>query len=228
MCAVAASCAGGSDGGSSTGTSGTSTTLGAAATTTIADTTTVPAPTTTVASPQVGDIASSTLDPTTVALHASRDGNDGLLAVQETVDLFAAVYGPVPGADADRFDVGPRGGTMAVRNVFRVWGELTPDQRAAVTDLLGLDPSEAPAGLRSRTPPAALQTEEQVLLVAESIRDEIAGLLGVDLAMGSTWSCASRIRREARRSRSVGASPTPSPTTPAGSSCGSRPWPTNS
>jgi hypothetical protein len=196
LAVVAASCAGGSDG-STVGTSAATTvvTVDTGVTTTDAGTT-PPATTTTVADqlpdPVIGDTDSFALDPTAAALNASRDGNDGLLPLQETLDVFAAVYGTVPGADAGRYEVGPRDGTMAVRSVFRVWGELAPDQQSAVIDLLGLDPSAAPAtddtagepeGLRSPRVPTARQTEEQALLVAESVRDEIAGLLGVDLAL---------------------------------------------
>ncbi|MBU1494925.1 MAG: hypothetical protein KJ956_13285 [Actinobacteria bacterium] len=140
-----------------------------------------------------GDFATLGLEGTPAMLHRSRAGNGGLLASQDVLDLFAAIYGDVPGADASRFEPGARDGTMAVRNVFRIWGDLTVTQRDAVLALLGFVGDQVATNGEAQVEAAiygpmearaALQTEEQVLLVAESIRDEIAGLVGVDLSLG--------------------------------------------
>mgnify|MGYP001571002866 FL=1 len=138
-----------------------------------------------------GDFNNLGLEGTPAILHRSRAAT-GFLAFQDALDLFAAIYGDVPGADRSRFEPGPRDGTMAVRNVFRIWDELTPEQRDSVLALLGLVEGEAVAGSVAQAEPAVyltpearavLQTEDQVLVVAESIRDEIAGQVGIDLSL---------------------------------------------
>ena len=76
-------------------------------------------------------------DPEVSPLEASREVNDGFLGLQDALDLFAAVYGPIPGADASRFDPRPHDASMAMRNVFRLFDDLTPDQQQAVMAAVG-------------------------------------------------------------------------------------------
>jgi hypothetical protein len=73
---------------------------------------------------------------TATELAASRSAADGRLGAQEALDLFASVFGPLPGATDDRLV--PRGGdgSLAIRAVLRVWDDLTADQQAAVEAVL--------------------------------------------------------------------------------------------
>ncbi|HSM02039.1 MAG TPA: hypothetical protein VK960_06340 [Acidimicrobiia bacterium] len=112
-------------------------------------------------------------------LEESRDAHDGFLGPQEALDLFSAVYGPVPGADDERFDAGPGDGTMAMRNVFRLFDELTPDQQEAVLAASG-SPGASIGPNAVLASQAALGGVESQVAALES---ELAGLLGRPLGL---------------------------------------------
>jgi len=124
-------------------------------------------------------------------LEVSREAHDGFLGLQEALDLFAAVYGPVPGTDPARFDVAPGDGTMAMRNVFRLFDDLTPEQQEAV--LAAVAPQGPSGGVNAvlASQPAVLGGVEAQVAALEA---EIAGLLGrplglaLDVVTGHTFS----------------------------------------
>ena len=58
---------------------------------------------------------------TRAGLVAARAANDGVLPVQEAIDLFSAIFGDVPGADPTRFEVDEHDGSMAIMAVLANW-----------------------------------------------------------------------------------------------------------
>jgi hypothetical protein len=126
--------------------------------------------------------ANPVLDP----LAAAREAGGGLLSTQDALDLFAAVYGDVPGADGSRFDPSPHDASMAVRNVFRVFDALTPEQQDAV---LVRYASESPQALGDGVAylvsyeRAALTAGGDITALATAAEAEIAGLLGRPLGL---------------------------------------------
>lgn len=73
----------------------------------------------------------------------ARAANDGVLPLQESIDLFAAIVGEIPGADPGRFEVDEHDGTMAVMSVLANWDDLSPGQQAAISAVLGDGPPDA-------------------------------------------------------------------------------------
>ncbi|MEX1208626.1 MAG: hypothetical protein WEE36_08530 [Acidimicrobiia bacterium] len=122
---VAAACGGGAGTGETTSSGGTSEPTGAGSRTTL--------PT------GVGFDESFETRP---ELAEARAGNGGVLPAQESLDLFSAIFGAVPGADPTRFEIDEHDGSMAVMSVLANWDELTTDQQAAVAAVLD---GEAPA-----------------------------------------------------------------------------------
>lgn len=100
----------------------------AAVTTAVSTTTTMPSPITD------RDDGLTGLD---AELAALRVANGGRLPVDAALDLFAGVFGPIPGADPSRFERRPHDGTLALFGVLGHWDALTPEQRTAVRGLLG-------------------------------------------------------------------------------------------
>ena len=115
---------------------------------------------------------------------------DGYLPAQVVLDLFAALYGPVPGADPSRLPaVRSHDGTLAARNTLRVWDELTPEQQAAVAGYLDLPPgpqaqSGAPNGALAAYRPSVLaqsgtsELEASVTALALSSAEQIEANMG--------------------------------------------------
>lgn len=67
---------------------------------------------------------------------SERVGDDGSIPTDLALDMFAAVYGPVPGAD-ETFPVdGLRSGSLPVRILSERVDELTPEQRDAIESAL--------------------------------------------------------------------------------------------
>jgi hypothetical protein len=80
---------------------------------------------------------------TTTELAMARSGNDGNLPLDLALDLFASIYGPIPGG-TDRFDaVRPGDGSLALRSLAAHAEELDADQRQT------LDEARAPTGTSS-------------------------------------------------------------------------------
>lgn len=128
-----------------------------------------------------------------IAGHLAEDraANGGYLSTQAALDLFAAAYGPVPGADPERIAVvGPGDGTMAGRNVLRVWESLTAEQQAAVAEYLDLPEAQAYGAIPNGVL-AAYEVEEGAYLLglretADLMRDEIAARLDRTLGVPLT------------------------------------------
>ena len=109
-------------------------------------------------------------------LSAIRIANGGVLPVGDSLDLFAATFGDVPGADAFRFEGRPGDGTMAMLAVGAHWEELTAEQRQAVLNLLGY------TTVQSFRAPVALGGSEALQAQIDTARAAIAGFVGTDLA----------------------------------------------
>ena len=114
-------------------------------------------------------------------LVVNRLENDGFLDTQAAVDLFAATYGPVPGADPARFE--PDQSSVALRNIARVFDELTEEQQAAVSAVmdapdagqaLGSTPTVRYADTRAQ----AATTDASLDAMVEEIRTELSVRLG--------------------------------------------------
>ena len=149
-------------------------TEGDASTTSAPDT----AGTTTSTVPPGPVILESIDDPELGPLEASREANDGFLGIQDALDLFAAVYGPIPGADSTRFDPRPHDASMAIRNVFRVFDDLTAEQQAAVSAAAG--PTTGGAGvdvILASTRGGSIEAQ------IASLEAQIAGHLGRPLGL---------------------------------------------
>ena len=147
---------------------------------------------TSLTSPVTGGVfdgtASFDADPVLTPLAGAREAGGGFLATQDALDLFAAAYGDVPGADAGRFVSLQGSGTMALRNIFRVFDELEPEQQDAVMTLVG-----GPAAQASASPTgavavayrpgggAAYETDLRDLVAMEEA--DIVALLGRDLGL---------------------------------------------
>lgn len=138
--------------------------------------TTTPVTTTTVPSSIRGeDDGLSGLD---AELAALREANGGRLPLDVSLDLFAGVFGPVPGADGARFERRADDGTMALFGVLGHWESLTPDQRNAIRALLGYTTIKSFVG-PGDLPPGTPAPEWQVMV--ETARAGIASRFGFDV-----------------------------------------------
>ncbi|HYF28109.1 MAG TPA: hypothetical protein VD931_20360, partial [Baekduia sp.] len=62
---------------------------------------------------------------------------DGSITPQTALQAFAIAYGSIPGATRPATRIGAAEPTLAISMVERVWGQLTPEQRAAIDRKLG-------------------------------------------------------------------------------------------
>jgi len=142
--------------------------------------------TTTAAASSTTTTTTTTAPPSSIAEGASgltgldadladlRIANGGSLPADAALDLFAAVFGPVPGADETRFASRSTDGTMAARNVLAHWDGFTPDQQQRIAAYLGFP------GVKTFR--AAAQTEDPALqAVVDPLRAAIAARVGADL-----------------------------------------------
>jgi hypothetical protein len=165
---VAAACGGGAGTGETTTPGG--------ATTSPVSTTTLPA--------ELGFDESFETRP---ELAEARAANDGVLPAQESIDLFAAIFGALPGANPDRFEIDEHDGSMAVMSVLANWDELLADQQAAVSAILdGGAPNSGSrivtAGLLSSFPirsMRALGVSAQVATAQAAIESRLGRALGI-------------------------------------------------
>jgi hypothetical protein len=131
--------------------------------------------TTTSTSVQSEDPQNDAEQVTTQELAALRSANDFALPREAGLDLFASVFGPVPGADVDRFAVRPGDGTLAIRAVLRHWEALTDEQHAAIRAHLGYAPTQGLMGPRSPEVPQPLLDR------VTDARTTIAAHVGTDI-----------------------------------------------
>lgn len=170
----AAACGGGAE------TGGSSTSQGTGATSSPGSTTTLP-----------NELDFDEAFETRPELAEAREANDGLLPAQESIDLFAAIFGPVPGADADRFQIDEHDGTMAVMAVLGNWDELTAAQQAAVAAVLDGDaPSSSrqilSAGFFGSFPVRSMRVlgvSAQVATAQAAIESRLGRSLGIPVAV---------------------------------------------
>lgn len=72
-------------------------------------------------------------------LRKARESNDGSLPLDVALDLFASIYGEIPGATARFQDVRRGDGSLAIRTIGANWEALDDAQRAAVGQLVTSD-----------------------------------------------------------------------------------------
>lgn len=112
---------------------------------------------------------------------ALRKTADGHIPLETALDLFAAIYGAVPGGDPTRVDSSHLvEGTLVLRTVLGQWDALTPDQQEAVRAHLGY------GSVQSFRPPMALDDDPATVAMqarVEGARGVIAGHMGADVAI---------------------------------------------
>lgn len=112
---------------------------------------------------------------TSAALADLREANDDALPLQAALDLFAAVFGDLPGAGAARFEPRQGDGSLAIRAVGAHWEELTAEQHGSVLALLGYPPIE------SFRQPLAFGADPALQARVDAARAAIAGHVGGDV-----------------------------------------------
>jgi hypothetical protein len=124
-----------------------------------------------------GDIieGDSDLEGTDAALADLREANGYALPAQAALDLFAAVFGEVTGADPERFEPRHGDGTLALRAVGAHWEELSDEQRGAILALLGYPQIESFRAPQALGGDAALQAR------VDAARAQIAAHVGGDV-----------------------------------------------
>lgn len=134
--------------------------------------------TSTTAGPDsTGDIieGDSDLEGTDAALADLREANGYALPAQAALDLFAAVFGEVPGADSERFEPRHGDGSLALRAAGAHWEELSDEQRGVILALLGYPQIESFRAPQAVGSDAALQAR------VDAARAQIAGFIGGDV-----------------------------------------------
>jgi hypothetical protein len=138
---------------------------------TSATTTTAPAS----SSPGLSDFDDSLLDGTTAELAAIREANDHALPLDAALDLFASVYGAIPGGDPTRFEPRHDDGSLAIRALGRHWEALTEEQRNGALARLGYAPIQYWRGPAAGPEVTALQAQ------VDAMRAQIAVHVGQDV-----------------------------------------------
>jgi len=88
------------------------------------------------------------LEPTTVqAQLLAQTTDEGYLPKEAALQLFAVQYGPIPGVAIPTGPPGPSvSGTLAARNVLRVFDELSAEQQVAIREALDLGADDVSGG----------------------------------------------------------------------------------
>jgi hypothetical protein len=122
--------------------------------------------------------------------------DDGTLPLQASLDLYAAIIGPIPGGDANRFTLEHRAsGTTALRRLLHHLDELDADQRAVVDDLLARDDVQILASGREGEVVRVVDVDgyrDEVSRLVVEMRDRIAGRLGRSLGLPIVLSLLDR------------------------------------
>jgi hypothetical protein len=91
------------------------------------------------------------IDPLGDELATIREANDGVLPLQDALDLYASTFGAIPGGDSTRFPVAADSGDIALRAVMRYWEQLTTEQQDAIRALHRRRPSSLAGPGRPRS-----------------------------------------------------------------------------
>ncbi|MCL1597761.1 MAG: hypothetical protein M3094_01145, partial [Actinomycetia bacterium] len=92
--------------------------------------------TTTIAGLIITDAEPVESSGTDALLQQDREANDGSLSLEMSLDLFASIYGPLPGVTSTITEPRPGDGSLAIRSVLANWDELDPATRDAVSSAL--------------------------------------------------------------------------------------------
>ncbi|VAV99034.1 hypothetical protein MNBD_ACTINO01-1074 [hydrothermal vent metagenome] len=92
--------------------------------------------TTTIAGLIITEAESVDPSGTDALLQQDRDANDGTLSLEMSLDLFASIYGPLPGVTSTITELRPGDGSLAIRSVLANWDELDLATQDAVSSAL--------------------------------------------------------------------------------------------
>jgi hypothetical protein len=155
-----------------------------------------PGVTTTTAPPSADGILLTDFDdpgPVGVAseIAAIREANDYRIPLQESLDLFAAVYGPIPGADPARFASDPPEPAVALAALAAHWWDLGEEQRLGALARLGYAGIQSLRSTSVAGPvDAALQgrVDAARAAVAANVGEDVPFPIVIESVPGSTWT----------------------------------------
>jgi len=147
--------------------------------------------TTTIAGIIITDGESVELSATDALLQQDREGNDGSLSLETSLDLFASVYGPLPGVTSTITQLRPGDGSLAIRSVLANWDELDPGTRDAISSALAPGQRAETIALAGEVTAIRAQSDttlSEAIEVADAARVSIEERLGRPLGIPITVS----------------------------------------
>ncbi len=131
--------------------------------------------TTTVAGLIITDAEPVEPSGTDALLQRDREGNDGSLSLETSLDLFAAVYGPLPGVTSTITELRPGDGSLAIRSVLANWDELDPGTQDAVSGALA--PGQRVETIALAGEVTAIRAQSDTALAEATMAADVARIL---------------------------------------------------
>jgi len=148
-------------------------------------------PTTTIPSNIITDPNLTEPSGTDSVLQDDRDANDGSLSLEMSLDLFASVYGPLPGVPASTItDPRPGDGSLAIRSVLAHWVDIDVTTQDAISAALApgqhaetIAYTNGASAIRAQTDTRLSEAIAAVESAKVAIETELGRPLGVPLTV---------------------------------------------
>lgn len=131
--------------------------------------------TTTIAGLIITDAEPVEPSDTEALLQQDREGNDGSLSLQTSLDLFASIYGTLPGVTSTIIEPRPGDGSLAIRSVLANWDELDPDTQDAVSAALA--PGQRAETIALAGEVTAIRAQSDAALAEATMAVDVARIL---------------------------------------------------